>query len=190
MSWDDYCFEDPWAYEDRYEDYHTKSYNTKRGNKMAVVQGKAYWASVQSPNTTFDPVYSIDLHVDIDTARKLKAEGLKVKKDDDGNLVVKFKRKAFKKDGSPMSKPTVVDRAKRPLTELIGNGSLVNVSYNVFDWSFGGKSGKSGGLNGVQVLDLIPYESKAADDFEVLEQEDSSFEEGSPADFDDDPFDD
>ena len=31
---------------------------------MATVQGKAYWASITRPNTTFDPVYQIDLAVD------------------------------------------------------------------------------------------------------------------------------
>lgn len=31
---------------------------------MALVSGTAYWASITTPNTRFDPVYSIDLVVD------------------------------------------------------------------------------------------------------------------------------
>ena len=46
---------------------------------MAVVSGKAYWASVTSPNTTFEPVYTVDLVVDDKTADDFQARGYKVK---------------------------------------------------------------------------------------------------------------
>ena len=35
---------------------------------MAILEGKAYWASVTTPNTTYEPVYTVDLVVDADTA--------------------------------------------------------------------------------------------------------------------------
>ena len=38
---------------------------------MPVLNGKAYWASISNPNTTFEPVWSIDLAVD--SANKKKA---------------------------------------------------------------------------------------------------------------------
>ena len=49
---------------------------------MPTVEGKAYWASVTRPNTTFDPVYQIDLAVDDKTAEEFKGKGVSVKQDD------------------------------------------------------------------------------------------------------------
>ena len=43
---------------------------------MPTVEGKAYWASVTRPNTTFDPVYQIDLAVDDKTAEEFKGKGV------------------------------------------------------------------------------------------------------------------
>jgi len=31
---------------------------------MPVLSGKAYWASISTPNTTFEPSYQIDLALD------------------------------------------------------------------------------------------------------------------------------
>ena len=66
---------------------------------MPTVEGKAYWASVTRPNTTFDPVYQIDLAVDEQTAKSFKDSGVAVKTDDRGNIV-KFKRKVARADGT------------------------------------------------------------------------------------------
>jgi len=46
---------------------------------MAVLEGKAYWASVTTPNTTFEPVYTVDLVVEDDVANEFQARGFKVK---------------------------------------------------------------------------------------------------------------
>ena len=46
---------------------------------MALVEGKAYWASVTTPNTTFEPVYSVDLVVDEETASEFQSSGHRVK---------------------------------------------------------------------------------------------------------------
>ena len=35
---------------------------------MPILNGKAYWASVVTPNTTFEPVYTVDLVVADDVA--------------------------------------------------------------------------------------------------------------------------
>ena len=55
---------------------------------MAVLEGKAYWASVTTPNTTFEPVYTVDLVVNDDVANDFESRGFKVKnlsiKDDSG----------------------------------------------------------------------------------------------------------
>ena len=44
---------------------------------MAVLEGKAYWASVTTPNTTFEPVYTVDLVVGDDVANDFESRGLK-----------------------------------------------------------------------------------------------------------------
>ena len=118
---------------------------------MPTVEGKAYWASVTRPNTTFDPVYQIDLAVDDKTAEEFKGKGVSVKQDERGS-VVKFKRKVARADGT-----------KNPIDVLVGNGSKVKVLYKPFEWKFAGKSGTSLDLQAVQVIDLVPY----GEDFDV-----------------------
>ena len=46
---------------------------------MAIVEGKAYWASVTQPNTTFEPVYTVDLVVSDEVAKEFEGKGFKVK---------------------------------------------------------------------------------------------------------------
>ena len=54
---------------------------------------------------------------------------------------------------------------KRPLEGvLIGNGSNVNVLYRMYDWKWGGNSGKSAELQAIQVVDLVPYVDKEVDE--------------------------
>ena len=131
---------------------------------MPVLNGKAYWASVVTPNTTFDEdgVYSIDLAVDEENKKSAVAEGLSIKnKGDDRGDFVTIKRKAKRKDGSPNKAPDIMDNMKRPLQNtLIGNGSTVNVLFKTYEWSHKptNRSGKSADLQAVQVVNLIPYE--------------------------------
>ena len=56
---------------------------------MTVVKGKAYWASVQQPNTTYEPEWAIDILVDDDNRAALEADGLTIKNkgDDRGDFV-------------------------------------------------------------------------------------------------------
>jgi len=131
-----------------------------------VIQGKAMWCSVQAPNDKFPPpVYCTDLIIDEANAETLRALGVKVK-DTDGVLSVKAKRKQFRKDGTLNTKPNCVDANKKPFEDLIGNGSLVNLQVNVFDWEFAGNTGKSLDFVGIQVLELVPFAGNE-DEFEA-----------------------
>jgi len=131
-----------------------------------VIQGLAHWASVQAPNDKFPPpVYCVDLEIDEANAATLRAEGITIK-EKEGILTVKAKRKQFRKDGTLNTKPNCVDAQKRPFEALIGNGSLVNLQVNVFDWEFAGKTGKSLDFVGIQVLDLVEF-SGTSDEFEA-----------------------
>ena len=55
---------------------------------MAVLEGKAYWASVTTPNTTFEPVYTVDVVVDEEVANSFEARGFKVKETEQTEVFV------------------------------------------------------------------------------------------------------
>ena len=133
---------------------------------MTVVKGKAYWASVQQPNTTYEPEWAIDILVDDNNRPAFEADGVPIKnKDDERGDFVHIRQRVARRDGTQNEVPSVVDAQKQPFTGLIGNGSVVNVMYTPFAWEMNGKSGVSPLLKKVQVVDLVEY--KAGEDFDV-----------------------
>ena len=67
---------------------------------------------------------------------------------------------------NPKRPPSIVDADRNDITgTLIGNGSLVNVKFNEWQNPASGKTGLY--LNGLQVIQLIPYEKDGG--FEVIE---------------------
>ena len=139
---------------------------------MSVIQGKAYWASVMRPNTTFDSdgVWTVD--VSLDAKNKKIAEGdkltIKNKGDDRGDYVT-VKRNVRRKDGSFNKAPQVMDSQKRVMKEtLIGNGSDVCVLYSTYDWEVNGLSGTNADLRAIQVKNLVPYQNDTEDAFDVV----------------------
>ena len=149
--------------------------NNERNIHMSVLKGNAYWASIVSPNTTFDSdgVWSIDVsNLDEKNINQAKADGLDVKnKGDDRGSFVTIKRKVRRKDGNMNKQPEVKDAQKRTMINtLIGNGSEVNVLYSTYEWEFKGRSGVSADLRAVQVTNLIPYnvDADADEAFEVV----------------------
>jgi len=152
-----------------------------------VVTGTAYWASLQAPNTRFEPVYCIDLEVSDADAEALAKEGLTVKTTDEGKKMVKIKRNQFRDNGDENPKPNVVDSDNMPFDRLIGNGSKVNVQYRMYDWEWGGRSGKAADLVGVQVISHVAYggsefEPVAEDKEKQSEQTNDNYEGDSPFD--------
>ena len=142
---------------------------------MSVISGEAYWASIVAPNTTFDSdgVWSIDVcNLDKKNLGIVNKDGLTVKnKGDDRGDFVTIKRKVRnQKSGELNRAPTLVDAQKRAmLNTAVGNGSVVNVKYNPYEWEFGGRKGIGANLNAIQVVDLVPYSSDSdGEDFEVV----------------------
>ena len=136
---------------------------------MPVLSGKAHWASVANPNTTFEPVWSVDLAIEGDELNKARQLGLTIKNkgDDRGNFVT-IKRKQYRKDGSENKRPDLVDSNKNNMgNTLVGNGSDVNVLFKTFEWEYAGKTGMGAELQKVQVTNLIEY-SDGSDDFDVV----------------------
>ena len=103
---------------------------------MAVLEGKAYWASVTSPNTTFEPVYTVDLVVDNEVANDFEARGFKIKdlsvKDENGGATsvgraLTIKRKVNGPNGMVRNAPKLFDKEKNTMDDVVGNGSHVKV---------------------------------------------------------------
>ena len=46
---------------------------------MAIQEGIAYWANVTTPNTKYEPVYTVDLVVSDEAANDFQARGFRVK---------------------------------------------------------------------------------------------------------------
>jgi hypothetical protein len=137
---------------------------------MAILEGTAYWASVTTPNTTFEPTYSVNLVVDEATAADFKARGFSIKEMDEGPSIV-IKRKVDGKDGAVRSAPRLVDQYKNPLDAKVGNGSVVKVQYN--EWETTNKYGSFKGLDfqAMQVLDLVEVGSPDGSEFEAAESD-------------------
>jgi len=139
---------------------------------MAIQEGLAYWASVTTPNTRFEPVYSVDLVVDEEAATNFENRGFKVKtlkiNDEEVGKAVTIKRKVNGKKG-PRNAPKLYNKNKEQIDVLIGNGSKVKVQYD--EWEVSNSFGKFKGLDfqAMQVLDLISYKTGDGEEFEAME---------------------
>tara|TARA_R100000951_G_scaffold101356_2_gene92753 strand:- start:2453 stop:2926 length:474 start_codon:yes stop_codon:yes gene_type:complete len=136
---------------------------------MAVLSGKAHWASISSPNSTFEPVWQVDLAVEGAELERAKEMGLTImNKDDDRGQFVRIKRKVYRKDGSKNKSPILKDSKNHVLSEVnVGNGSDVKVLFKTFGWEYAGKNGIGADLQAMQVINLIEYE--AGEDFDVID---------------------
>ena len=135
---------------------------------MAVVNATAYWASIKTPNTKFEPVYTVNLVVDDDTANDFASRGHKIKQMDEGPSIV-IKRKVNGPNGMVRTAPRLLDAEKNEVNYSVGNGSKVRVQYNEYEGEnkYGPYSGLD--LQAIQVLDLVEYRSE--DGAELLDGE-------------------
>ena len=150
------------------------------------VSGIASWAfltkakpAFKTKGSTIPSTYTVDLILDIKTAKALKAEGLNVKRvtkeisgieDAIGKPYLTIKKPA-EFDGIPTSPPEVVDSKLNPFNGIIGNGSKISVVFATKAWEGFGTTGVAAKLRKVQVLDLVTYAGKE-------ELEDFSTEDG------------
>ena len=145
---------------------------------MAVLEGKAYWASVTTPNTTFEPVYTVDLVVDNEVANSFESRGFKIKdlsiKDENGGQTpvgraLTIKRKVNGPNGMVRNAPKLFDKEKNAMDDVVGNGSHVKVQYN--EWETDNKYGQFKGLDfqAMQVEELISYKAGDGDEFDSIE---------------------
>ena len=135
---------------------------------MAIIQGAASWASVPKPNTTYEPVYSVNLVVDEATAEDFQSRGFTIKQMDEGPAVV-IKRKVNGPNGMVRPAPRLVDAYKNPLDARVGNGSSVKVQYKEWESEWKGKIFKGLDFQAMQVIDLVEVGSPDGSEFDALD---------------------
>lgn len=129
-----------------------------------IVEGTAYWASIKTPNTTFEPVYTVNLVVDQDTADDFAGRGHKVKQMDEGPALI-IKRKVNGPNGMIRNAPRLLDQNKQEVNLAVGNGSKIRVQCNEYEWEYAGNTGKSLDLQAVQIIDLVEYKAEDGSEF-------------------------
>ena len=137
---------------------------------MAILQGEAYWASVTTPNTTYEPVYSVNLVVDETTAKDFESRGFPIKQMDEGPAIV-IKRKVNGPNGMVRQAPKLLDRNKNPLDARVGNGSNVRVQYKEWESVWKGRTYKGLDFQAMQVIDLVEVGSPDGSEFDAIDSE-------------------
>tara|TARA_R100001086_G_scaffold181926_1_gene101263 strand:+ start:774 stop:1202 length:429 start_codon:yes stop_codon:yes gene_type:complete len=138
---------------------------------MALVEGVAYWASVTTPNTTYQPVYTVNLVVSDDIAKDFQSRGFTVKDMDEGPALL-IKRKVNGPNGMVRSAPKLLDKNKQPLNVSVGNGSKVRVQYKEWESTWNGTLYKGLDFQAMQVLELVEYASPDGAEFDIVDGED------------------
>ena len=138
---------------------------------MALVEGVAYWASVTTPNTTYQPVYTVNLVVSDDVAKDFQSRGFTVKDMDEGPALL-IKRKVSGPNGMVRSAPKLLDKNKQPLNVSVGNGSKVRVQYKEWESTWNGTLYKGLDFQAMQVLELVEYSSPDGAEFDIVDGED------------------
>ena len=137
---------------------------------MAILQGEAYWASVTTPNTTYEPVYSVNLVVDEETAKDFESRGVPLKQMDEGPAIV-IKRKVNGPNGMVRQAPKLLDRNKNPLDARVGNGSNVRVQYKEWESVWKGRTYKGLDFQAMQVIDLVEVGSPDGSEFDAIDSD-------------------
>ncbi len=159
-------------------------------SRNIVLRGKAYWARVYEGNHDEfggKEFYKITVALDPESWSKYNQSGLGLKpkavSSDDDTPGITFRRDLHPKTGKDENgkewtlgggAPRVVDAEKEEFSELIGNGSDVEVLVNIYVVGAGPMKGKKGHrLEAVKVINHVPYEAM---DFE----DDPEFSDESP----------
>jgi len=125
---------------------------------VGEVTGRAYYANVVTPNTTFDHKWEVNVVLDDETLIDFERRGHHVREKDYGKFL-NFKRNVNKKSGGQNSRPILINEERQRVDTLpkIGNGSLVKVQYAEYSWEYADKVGKGRDLRAIQLLDLVEY---------------------------------
>ena len=133
---------------------------------------KLMWASLREPRQDDDspPKFQTDCcQLTDEHVEALGDAGVEVR---DGNLLkTPQPEKGFFITAKSGLRPRVVAPMKAAYDPenipLVGNGTLANVFVRPFDWKYKQRSGTSAGLQAVQILKLVEYDT---DPFEIEEK--------------------
>ena len=126
-------------------------------------KGKCKWAKVYpgQEKSQFGDRFSLDFYPEDQEAFKATGVQLHPKEDEDG---VKYQlrrepQKLIRGELVNFGPPQVFDKANKPFTDAIGNGSTVTVKIAVYDTV----KGKGHRLDAVRVEDLVVYKKEDGD---------------------------
>ena len=144
-----------------------------------IASGIINWMRIESPDTKYKPVYSVDLVVDKAESKRLKGLGLTLKKNKEGQEYIKFKRDVSWPSGDPKAKPKVFDKDGNILSVLVGNGSEGEIQFQIIEGKNKFGEYKKVDLQAVKISKLIAFGGSVSADgaefgFEE-EEEDSPF---------------
>lgn len=130
------------------------------------------WASLTTPNTTFEPCWEVEVQLTQEQADALQAEakalhpkGIKIKDGENGMKTFRFRRKLHNSEGNPNTPPTLIGPdGKEGFNRLVGNGSICNVQYALVAYNnpkFG--KGVTNDLKGIRVITHVPFGEQDGD---------------------------
>ena len=141
-----------------------------------VIEGVSQWASILTPNTTYEPKYCIDLILAEQIAEDLKAQGYNIKDKEDGPTIT-ISRKVNGPNGMIRKAPALMDAQKATLDCLVGNGSKVRVQARPWEMNRNGQDFKGLELQAVQVIDLIEYRGADGDELDAVDSDEKEVDE-------------
>ncbi len=129
---------------------------------MPVLEGVAYWASITTPNTRYEPKYTVNLVVEEETAEGFRDRGFTVKEMDEGPALI-IRRNVDGPNGMVRSAPKLFDRQKQSIDVNVGNGSRVKVQYKEWEKNNNGQLYKGLDFQALQVLELIEFQGDGSE---------------------------
>lgn len=134
------------------------------------IKGYAMYTYTNALDTKYDPCWKTTIICSKEERNRItEATGIKASRTDGdefealGDYQFQFKRKeekSGKAKGKKNTPPKVyIDGALVPNDEspIIGNGSLVEVDFIPYNWTFKGATGTSGDFNKIRVLEMVEY---------------------------------
>lgn len=160
----------------------------KPAEQIVLKNVRVKYAKLIRPDHAYDEghpdLWSVNMYVTPADRDRLLAIGATAREDKNQEEFFIAKRNVSNKKGEAVKAPSVVDGAKNPFNEEVGNGSICNIAVMPFEWEKGkpGTASHKRGillyLKAVQVVEHVPM-SGGADAFDVIEEPTTKANDGS-----------
>ena len=105
--------------------------------------------------------------------KKVKGSKTEIDKTEDGKYILVYRRNELDKDGNPNKRVNIIDGDDMPWEQdkLIGNGSVANVQYNIYELPAIRKLPKRGKLAVIKMMvtELVKYDGPGDDEIKPVE---------------------